>query len=110
MLSFDLMKVQTKQPVVAEPGASCFNGAVTNNARSVQYNAGTPQGRESSGGVDGLLLSTAAEGNSEDDSHASFNNAAPQEHAPICLGSLFVLYMLQTIEPAILLLEFIVFA
>lgn len=46
---------------------------------------------------------------SQDDSRSLFNNAAHSEYTPICLGSLFALYMLQTIEPANLLLEFTVF-
>ena len=46
---------------------------------------------------------------SQDDSRSLFNNAALRGYTPICLGSLFALYMLQTIEPANLLPEFTVF-
>lgn len=106
MHSFDLMKLQMKQLVVAELDTFCFNGAVTYNT-SMYILCNTIQVlHRAMNLVERIMvccsisLSTAVEEHSQDDSLSLFNNAAAREYTPICLGSLFALYMLQTIEPA----------
>lgn len=95
----------------AEINTRGFNGAVTTNSCKYIVYKGITQYCVSGAEDDGVMfpISTAEEQHSQDDLHSFFNNAAYRERTPICLGSLFALYVLQTIEPANLLLKFTVF-